>query len=782
MANTGLFSLTFHAAKNLISCDSNGMSDPQVVLSGPGLKKKWKSAVKYKCLNPVWEETYQSSIELPATFEFSIRDVDTFNNPFKADFMGKGTITISEKDKEVSVAPFWLKLEDKEKGGKKPKDYGEIKISYSVASTLKKDASKTFPPKHPSDLSTVGRDTSKLMTLSIFKVLQRKNAAGLLEFLKNAKPKDVNIVDADGQSPLHVACLDYAKRIPEYITMLLDFDGIDVNIRNNSQNTPLHYFCQKWDEHTTCGEHLDKFVLIRRADVNAKNTNGETPIFRAIGNNKVRGILMKYLFAHGADPHIITESTGQSLLHWASREGRLDLVELILDYSTDVDIKDKYNKTPLDMVDQYKMSYENRDYKEIQSKLTRVRELFKFLDANDLGELKQSLRSEELYLDTLCDMYSEKTEGNEVLKLTQFKVGTRHKLSTAIKNYKSNMNTMQQPTKNAAQNRADEKMDKLLSDLKTGTAEGSFIVIDPTNSNTQLEYAEVLGKGGAGTVWKGVLTHENQALPVAIKELIEGIAEDELEAFKAEFQILNNIRHVNVVRLIGLAVKPRLAMVMELCTHGSMMDVLKRKDFAFGWDRFFSMLIDTINGIERLHSNTPQLLHRDLKTLNLLVTKNEVNQLQVRVADFGLASKNTHSKSDVLKEMQGTPFYMPPEMTVGAKYSIYSDVYSLAIIIWEMAYRVCCGKYSVPYTDEEFSGPLGAFTLMMRVGQGLRPQLPDTIPVGLVKIIEKAWDADPNGRYDVPALLVAVTSLHEQYLKDKPIWESCEIARIKGGD
>jgi hypothetical protein len=64
-------------------------------------------------------------------------------------------------------------------------------------------------------------------------------------------------------------------------------------------------------------------------------------------------------------------------------------------------------------------------------------ELYKFLDANDLGELKQSLRSEELYLDTLCDMYSEKTESNEVLKLTQFKVGTRHKLSTAIKNYKS---------------------------------------------------------------------------------------------------------------------------------------------------------------------------------------------------------------------------------------------------------------------------------------------------------------------------------------------------------
>lgn len=122
-----------------------------------------------------------------------------------------------------------------------------------------------------------------------------------------------------------------------------------------------------------------------------------------------------------------------------------------------------------------------------------------------------------------------------------------------------------------------------------------------------------------------------------------------MDSFKAEFEILNNIRHVNVVRLIGLTVKPRLGMVMELCTHGSMMDVLKRKDFDFGWDRFFSMLFDTVHGIDRLHSNIPQLLHRDLKTLNLLVTKTD-SGLAVRVADFGLASKNTHSKSGIKRK------------------------------------------------------------------------------------------------------------------------------------
>jgi hypothetical protein len=147
MANTGLISLTFHAARNLISCDSNGRSfhsfDIQLHLTcryerSPSrsfrtwIEKEMEICGQIQILKSSLGRNLPSvclvlcelffdierSIELPATFEFSIRDVDTFNNPFKADFMGKGSITISEKDKEVSVTPFWLKLEDKEKGGK----------------------------------------------------------------------------------------------------------------------------------------------------------------------------------------------------------------------------------------------------------------------------------------------------------------------------------------------------------------------------------------------------------------------------------------------------------------------------------------------------------------------------------------------------------------------------------------------------------------------------------------------------------------------------------------
>lgn len=95
--------------------------------------------------------------------------------------------------------------------------------------------------------------------------------------------------------------------------MLLDIPGIDVNVQNVSNNTPLHYFCAKWpDPDLTL---MDKFLALK-ADVNALNDSKETPLlkvsyfsssvdYQAITNTRIRKVIMQKLLEHGADPNIL---------------------------------------------------------------------------------------------------------------------------------------------------------------------------------------------------------------------------------------------------------------------------------------------------------------------------------------------------------------------------------------------------------------------------------------------------------------------------------------------
>jgi tRNA A-37 threonylcarbamoyl transferase component Bud32 len=77
------------------------------------------------------------------------------------------------------------------------------------------------------------------------------------------------------------------------------------------------------------------------------------------------------------------------------------------------------------------------------------------------------------------------------------------------------------------------------------------------------------------------------------------------------------VREPHIVHLYGAGIKGRLLMVMEYCHRGSLYDVLRDESLEFGWDRFFHFAIEVATAVSELHRNN--VLHRDLKTLNLLV-------------------------------------------------------------------------------------------------------------------------------------------------------------------
>lgn len=153
----------------------------------------------------------------------------------------------------------------------------------------------------------------------------------------------VNIPDKGRYTPLHLA-VQGDERI---LHALLKHEDVDVNFRNEDDNTPLHYFCAKFRSPNV----KEPFTLFmdKKVNINAQNKNGETPLHKAIFNTSVRLLIADLLVNNGASVNILNQ-TGETPLHYAVWLGREDLVDLLLQSGADVTIKgNKLKKTPLEL-------------------------------------------------------------------------------------------------------------------------------------------------------------------------------------------------------------------------------------------------------------------------------------------------------------------------------------------------------------------------------------------------------------------------------------------------
>lgn len=133
-------------------------------------------------------------------------------------------------------------------------------------------------------------------------------------------------------------------------------------------------------------------------------------------------------------------------------------------------------------------------------------------------------------------------------------------------------------------------------------------------------------------------------------------------------------------------------MVMEYCPKGTLYHVMKDPNEEIGWKRVVDFFTQTglqfqcinrlnaiffsVRGIDCLHNCMPPILHRDLKSLNILVSEN----WEVKVADFGLSRFNTLSNHSSLGRICGTMAYCAPEVYKGERFGVKSDIYSLGIV------------------------------------------------------------------------------------------------------
>ncbi|XP_074285891.1 serine/threonine-protein kinase STY46 [Silene latifolia] len=240
-----------------------------------------------------------------------------------------------------------------------------------------------------------------------------------------------------------------------------------------------------------------------------------------------------------------------------------------------------------------------------------------------------------------------------------------------------------------------------------------------------LKFENKVASGSYGDLYKGTYCSQD----VAIKVLkAERINTDLQKEFAQEVFIMRKVRHKNVVQFIGACTKPpSLCIVTEFMSGGSVYDYLHKHKGTFKLPSVLKVAIDISKGMNYLHQNN--IIHRDLKAANLLMDENEV----VKVADFGVA--RVKSQSGVMTAETGTYRWMAPEVIEHKPYDHKADVFSFAIVLWELL----SGK--LPY---EYLTPLQAAVGVVQ--KGLRPTIPKNCHPKLAELLEKCWQQDPTLR------------------------------------
>ncbi|KAK1262292.1 putative receptor-like protein kinase [Acorus gramineus] len=194
----------------------------------------------------------------------------------------------------------------------------------------------------------------------------------------------------------------------------------------------------------------------------------------------------------------------------------------------------------------------------------------------------------------------------------------------------------------------------------------------------------VIGAGGFGKVYKGVLKDSGPQTRVAIKRASQR-SKQGFPEFETEIHVLSGIRHRHLVSLIGYCQEhSEMILVYEFMSNGTLRDHLYNSDLpSLSWKQRLEMCIGSARGLQYLHSGLAHpIIHRDVKSSNILLDDN----FTAKVSDFGLSRVVGPSLTEthVSTGVKGTFGYFDPEYVRTRQLTTKSDVYSFGVILLEV--------------------------------------------------------------------------------------------------
>ncbi|KAF2075102.1 hypothetical protein CYY_003579 [Polysphondylium violaceum] len=292
---------------------------------------------------------------------------------------------------------------------------------------------------------------------------------------------------------------------------------------------------------------------------------------------------------------------------------------------------------------------------------------------------------------------------------------------------KRTRDSMLQPSTKIISNNNDiavEQIEKKLKKSPDSLNSSAVLIQDSLKlsiNEEEFTFVRKIGQGACGEVcqyeWKGT--------PVAVKVIYKSLLHKDTKGeFEKETEILKCLRHPNVVLFMGTCtLKGNLSIITEYLNRGSLRDVLNSPLAAeLDWNTKIKMSSDIAQGMNYLHTYNPKIIHRDLKTLNLLVDTN----FNVKVSDFGL-SRFVSSSNEIAKTFCGTLPWIAPEVFAGNGYTTQADVFSFGIVLWEIL------THKQPQGNTATT-PLG------------HPEIPPSCPLPFAELIRECCSRKPEQR------------------------------------
>lgn len=256
----------------------------------------------------------------------------------------------------------------------------------------------------------------------------------------------------------------------------------------------------------------------------------------------------------------------------------------------------------------------------------------------------------------------------------------------------------------------------------------------PLSKYVQLK---LLGNGAYGEAYlckeRGQQNPTQQQMVVAKTMNIPNMSNKELLYAQSEIQCLSSVRHTNIVRFIASECSEKqLVIVMEFADAGDLRRHIKTRGATKSYlseSEAMLLFLQIVMAVEHIHANS--MLHRDLKTANVLISSSGL----VKLADFGFSRRYEGTVSgQVAKTFCGTPYYLAPEIWANRRYSNKAEVWSLGVLLYELL------SLNRPFTANSIKG------LMEQVCAGKYPPLPNTYSRQAHDLVATLLNLDPARR------------------------------------